>query len=234
MANHNCEHYRAEALEKLGQGAPDCASCSAWELAQQRLASALTSLEAKPAPELLELRIASELALRDLAPLPAPAALDVRVERSATEVAAESVSERALRALDGVPAPSVLDRLVAEEINAGASARTRRFAGDLPRESAPESLTGRLRSLSDSGEPHRLRRLGAAAASVAAAVLLFLGTRPDSQPEPPQYKFKITEASSLDELSPFARGFVAMSSRGAVGPFQTENAGETRRTRRDG
>ncbi len=233
--NHNCDIYRQQVLERLGSSAVEstaCATCAAWQTQQDRLVGELAALTRLAAPARLSDRLTAELALRELPARSAPQALDMCMERLAARVAEECVSERALRALDAVPTPPVLDRLVAEELAAGGRVQVRRFAGDLPRQAAPASLSHRLRQPSSVRGPKRLRRVAAAAASLAAALALFVGLSSDAKPSRPTYRFDIVEAASLEEFSPFARGIVSAASRGAL--TSASHSSTATRPRRDG
>jgi len=215
--NTPCQQFRIDWLsaEPSAAGhASTCAACAAWVRGCERARVALGGLGRLAVPAELELRVAQELSgdrsrrlerlLESSVRRNAPALLDERVRELLSGAPSESErgphKAQALRALDLPPVPPVLERLIEEELAAPERHRAERIS--LGRLRAPEILTQRVR---DSLRRKALTRLvlGPLLTLSAAGLVLWLSTR--TRPEEHEYRFRVTQASSLDGLDPMAR-----------------------------
>lgn len=232
--NDACRAFREEWLRYEGSESAHaslCGECTEWVHRTERLVRVLRGLGRRTAPPELDQRVERELAgdrslrlervLGSLTRLGAPAALDERVAALLGEAAPQGDEERgerkaqALRALDVHQAPGVLDRLLDEELRAPERQRTERFSGSLERLRAPRALEERLGSFVRRKAVLRLV-VGPLVTLAAAGLVVWLSTR-QSEPRPLEYRFQVIQASSLEDIDPWARGLAqALGGGGGV------------------
>lgn len=192
----------AAALQRLQEGL-DCGECAAWldgVVGRARQLRGLTRVDAPPELEALVGAACTPRvvrALRDLPRLEAPALLEDRVERECLPVHLAR-----LTSLERQIAPRVLERLVIEELQDPAAARSRRFVGDMPDEEVPEPLWRHAASNAGRG----LRRWWRPVAGLAAAVLLWVAIAPVERPE--TYSFAVVRVRSAAALDPMAQALL--------------------------
>jgi hypothetical protein len=194
---------QAGALGELGETERAhlraCLDCSFWLERTRRVTGALRSLPRASAPGILTDRVFD----------PHPA------ESGAVAAVLGGLSRRT--------APTVLDRLVAEELVDPARSRSRRFVGDLERQSVPLALDERVPGPGGNAAPgavaarrrrSALLRLVPMIGLAAAVTLMWLSVRPrvggpdPTVPTEAEYRFEVRRATSSHELDAFALSFV--------------------------
>lgn len=223
----NCSELREAHLVRDESGpAPsglelhvrDCAACAAWLERHTQLTGVLGSMDRFAAPDALDddVRTALEVgtarlveSILELPRVPAPAELDARLAESL------DASPAFLRCFDDLApkaAPAVLDRLVDEELRDKA-ALTRRFTRSLTRASGPRALAERVEeALQAPGRTPAWRRMAAGSLAAAALVVVSLPLFDTVEASPPGVPtgstILVQRVDSLQDLDPFARGFV--------------------------
>jgi hypothetical protein len=188
------------AADPLGGGAlgiehlDSCSACRGWRHGTALQTRAFRELPTLEAPEELDLRLFGSDLLASTSPDPS--------------LEAESLAIQAVRTLDRLEAPPVLERLVAEEMERPAVARTERFVGGLERQSAPRVLE--VRVIANLRQRIRPRRwMGPLVATAAAITLFWMGLNRlgwvAPGPEAKSYSFEVIRPASLEGMDPFAR-----------------------------
>jgi len=221
---------QASSSQAPSEHSVSCERCSSWLRARHSLLGHIASVQRFPAPAELDELVAAQIA-----------GDHVTRAGKADTLPSDSLSAKLLGGLERMAAPAVLERLVTEELADPASARARRFVGDLERSPAPQSLTARLRQQLAgfrSGERGQRARLAGAASATRAwrsrrgvissvgllAAALLLWMRPTglevSQEQPltlDGFSFRVREARSLGEFSSLARALVSSQSGAILG-----------------
>lgn len=217
------EHEARRIAGSLPEHLAQCAACRDWSRRIGIQAELLASLPKIEAPDALRDAVYGELAFSELRiaravssleQCPAPPALEARV----AELLAEGgLAASSIEGLDRARAPTVLERLVDEELAHPQAHRAERFVGGLEPALAPSRLEGRLARWGGTRSSPRLRRLGAAAATLAAGLFLFLVLRDGRGPGGHERRLPLVPASGPEELDPLARGLAL-----ALGGFALE------------
>ena len=231
MTSLACRQFRSAALDRSakssgesGEHAATCAACALWLKRLSGREELIRSLPRVVAPEDLMGRVVASFhagerqaravrALRGLGRVEMPADLERAVEARAREAAAQDP----LPEIGGrVEAPSVLVRLIQEELQDPAKARSARFLGSLPRVQAPAELAERLAA--ELARPARpALRVGVWVAFAAALVLAMCAPIlfPSAIKRRP---FRVEHSDSLADLSPFSRALLDTASSGMLPP----------------
>lgn len=235
--NPTCRDVRDRLLESRGsvstagvgelEHLDACAECAGFARRVGQISSSFSKLARLAPPQELDGLTVGALqagrrqeravgALRGLARLPVPPELVGRALEEPTRVAR---------------APAVLDRLVDEDLRNSTGALTRRFAGKLERQRAPQALRDRLQQSALSVlRPSAARRSLAAATALAillvGAGLWLRGHSPATDLS--ELGFEIRYESGLDGMDPMARSLLGGLSGGIVdlGPAHLGPGGE--------
>ena len=215
---HDCSAFRRDLDSRSAEQVEvDCEACRDWSQRSARLASALSAVPRRTAPDLLTGLVEDELRLAQLERRETPSVLERLVDE---ELVAESPAAvtRSLRGLPRLTAPDELAERVEHEL--AAPAAVDRTLRGLTRLAAPEELTARLEqelaqpaAPSASRRPLLLRRWKAVSGLAAAAALLILVQAAGESRRPePRMTLRIVE--SPDQLGALSAQLV-----GGLGGF---------------
>lgn len=233
--SHSCQHVQESLLARidaivdasLREHLDGCAACSHFAARHTQLRRAFGELRRYDAPADLAGRVVAachggyrqERALDFVARLArwnVPSELDRKVW-------AESVA-------DAPAAPDVLGRLVEEDLRDPSKALARRFAGRLPRLTAPDELLERVeRAMSARAERPRARVARYAPALVALGIatiaLVALWSKRDAGVR--EYSFEVRRAT-VASLAPEARSILDGLSGGSISAASAQDPSEER------